>query len=97
MIAKHTKGPFSISSVPGDGHIMASPPTHPRSRVTVAIVPGWLGIDPEEYEANKRLFRAAPDLLQKLKEVVAASLLHSVAREQIVKEAEALIRQVDED
>lgn len=47
---------------------MALPSLHqPCAKVTVAIVPGWPGISLEEHEANKRLFRAAPDLLAALK------------------------------
>lgn len=64
MKTKHTPGPYSLSGIPGDNHIMALPALHqPCARVNVAIVPGWRGITPEEHEANKRLLAAAPDLL----------------------------------
>lgn len=57
----YTPGPWTISGVPGDNHVMAM---IGHERKTVAIVPGWPGITPEEHEANLKLIRCVPDMLQ---------------------------------
>lgn len=68
MNPQHTPGPFSISGIAGDNYVMAKGPNH--DRVIVAIVPGWVGIKPEEHAANMALFRAAPELLAAVTEFV---------------------------
>lgn len=67
--AKFTPGPYSVSGIPGDNHIMAR---KGHSRVTVAIVTGWQGISPDELEANKALIAAAPALLAALEAGLSA-------------------------
>ena len=64
--AKHTVGPYSFSGIAGDNHIMARVG---EVKQTVGIVTGWPGMDPEELEANKRLFASAPDLLRQRDEL----------------------------
>lgn len=64
---KHTPGPFSVSGIPGDNHVMAQTA---QGRMPVCIVIAWKGCDPEEIEANKALFQSAPDLLQALEWMV---------------------------
>lgn len=70
MKTTHTDGPYSISGIPGDNHVMARVQGH-EGKVTVAIVPGWPGITQEEHEANMALFKSAPDLLAALQRIVA--------------------------
>jgi hypothetical protein len=71
VLAQHTPGPFSISGIAGDNYVMAKGPNH--DRVIVAIVPGWVGIKPEEHAANMALFRAAPELLAALQNILTAN------------------------
>lgn len=70
MKNQHTPGPYSTSGIPGDNHVMARVPGR-AGKVTVAIVPGWPGIAPEEHDANMALFQAAPELLAALDECLA--------------------------
>lgn len=60
---KYISGPYSISGIAGDNHILARVDNERR---TIAIVTGWPGIETQEVEANKRLLAAAPDLLNAL-------------------------------
>ena len=64
-LPKHTAGSWTVTGIAGDNNIMA------RTRrgghevlCNVCIVTGWPGIDPEEFEANKALISAAPDLFE---------------------------------
>lgn len=54
---------WTISSIPGDNHVMAG-------QKTIAIVTGWPGVTPEDVEANKRLIAAAPALLAELQQFI---------------------------
>jgi len=57
---KHTSGPWSISGIAGDNHVMARAG---RNKFAVAICGGHPLMSPEELEANKQLIASTPDLL----------------------------------
>lgn len=73
-MSKHTPGPFTHEVWPDDfrgtGAIWADPNEHGELKERVAQVQ-FLGSDRiAEFEANCRLFAAAPELLEALKELV---------------------------
>ena len=73
MKTQHTPGPYSISGIPGDHHIMArSRRVNGAEKITLAIVTGHPSLNDGEFYANQRLFRAAPDLLEACRAVKAA-------------------------
>lgn len=61
--AAHTPGPFSISGMGGDNHIMAP---WRGGKASVAIAVAHPHMKPGELEANKALLAAAPGLLAAL-------------------------------
>lgn len=74
--SKHTPGPWSISGIAGDNHIMARVG---HNRQTVALITGWPGLSPEEHMATKSLIAAAPELLEACKALLPLADREDVA------------------
>ena len=73
-MSKHTPGPWLIEAQ--NSHTGAIATVHNTTDVWVEIwSENWIvtGMGPEEQSANARLIAAAPDLLEALKEIIAAA------------------------